>query len=227
GESALALAVGCTFDDDGGEDHGAVYVLFLEGDATTAVQLTDFDGHVVEEGVLLSWRVPASVREQVSSAAVQRSASPMGPFMTIAAALQPAASMTYLDSDVQRHESLWYRLDLTMRDGTRELTNVVRIDADRGAQPVLELSAFDPGPGQSISIAYRVVERASRVRLSIFDVQGRLVRTYDEGVREPGRHIRAWDRLTTSGARTARGVYVIHLQAGQATRTEKLTLLHE
>jgi hypothetical protein len=34
-DGALALAVGCAFDDDGGADRGAVYVLHLEGPAAT------------------------------------------------------------------------------------------------------------------------------------------------------------------------------------------------
>jgi hypothetical protein len=227
GPSALTLVVGCTFDDDGGEDHGAVYVLLLEGDPTTAVQLSDFDGTLLREGVLLSWRFPEPFRAQVLSASVQRSASVEGPFATIATGLQPARSMTYLDAQARRHEPLWYRLDLTMEDGTRELTNVIQVDANPSEREMLELSAFDPGPGQSVALVYRVANRTSHVRLSIFDVQGRLGRAYHERMLEPGQYVRAWDRLSTSGARTARGVYVIRLQAGDLVETQKLTLLHE
>ena len=36
-DGALALAVGCAFDDDGGSDRGAVYVLHLEGTPATDV----------------------------------------------------------------------------------------------------------------------------------------------------------------------------------------------
>jgi hypothetical protein len=70
-----------------------------------------------------------------------------------------------------------------------------------------------------------VARSGTRVRLSVFDVAGRRLRVVDEGVRARGEHLRRWDRLDESGARAARGVYLVQLSAGDVHISKKLLLL--
>jgi hypothetical protein len=67
--------------------------------------------------------------------------------------------------------------------------------------------------------------RGGQVSLSIFDVQGRLVRTLVNENLADGDHERVWDGRTDSGSPTASGVYFARLIAGPSQATTKLMLV--
>lgn len=63
------------------------------------------------------------------------------------------------------------------------------------------------------------------VHLRIYDVAGRLVRTLETRVREPGRHAALWDSRDERGRVVASGVYFVRLEAGDFSATQKLVRL--
>ena len=58
------------------------------------------------------------------------------------------------------------------------------------------------------------------MRLRVYDVSARLVRTLVEEDRRPGRHAAVWNGRTREGDRVVPGVYFLRLEAGafQANR---------
>jgi flagellar hook assembly protein FlgD len=66
---------------------------------------------------------------------------------------------------------------------------------------------------------------AQRVRLRIYDVEGRLVRTLVDERREAGRHVVAWSGDDDGGRRVASGLYFYRLSTDDATLTRKMLLL--
>jgi hypothetical protein len=72
-------------------------------------------------------------------------------------------------------------------------------------------------------LAY-VLAVAERVRLSIYDVQGRERAVLDDGLRSPGRHVVIWDGRTEGGAALSAGVYFVRLDAGDVRVSKKLVL---
>jgi hypothetical protein len=64
------------------------------------------------------------------------------------------------------------------------------------------------------------------VRLSIYDIRGRRVRTLLEADRPPGRHRAHWDGRDDAGAPAASGVYIYRLEAGPFRAVRKMTLVH-
>ena len=64
-----------------------------------------------------------------------------------------------------------------------------------------------------------------RVRLKIFDLQGRLVRSLADAVYGPGRWSAAWDRLDDSGGVAPSGVYLYRIEAGQFQSRGKMVLI--
>jgi flagellar hook assembly protein FlgD len=60
------------------------------------------------------------------------------------------------------------------------------------------------------------------VRLSIFDLQGRRVRTLMDAVQTPGEHTVTWNGRSDSGQRTAAGLYILRLEAGQKSLVKKI-----
>lgn len=61
-----------------------------------------------------------------------------------------------------------------------------------------------------------------RVRVALYGVDGRLVRTLLDGERGAGRHTVRWDGAGADGRRTAPGMYFARIEAGDARATIRL-----
>jgi hypothetical protein len=79
---------------------------------------------------------------------------------------------------------------------------------------------FNPG----LTVRYVIATPAS-VSLRVYDVSGRLVATLQEDHSElAGFHSIPWDGRDSSGRRVGSGVYVVRLEAGKDTRSQKVVL---
>ena len=88
----------------------------------------------------------------------------------------------------------------------------------------LSLSA-QPNPfGSAAAITFSLPVRAL-VRVTVHDVQGRLVATLQDGMRDAGTFVATWDGRNAHGDGVASGTYVIKLDALNETRTLKVTLM--
>lgn len=63
------------------------------------------------------------------------------------------------------------------------------------------------------------------VRLSVYDIRGRMVKTLVDGHRTPGRHSVQWDGQDDRGVSLGSGVYFYRLEAGDFVQTRKLVIL--
>ncbi len=90
----------------------------------------------------------------------------------------------------------------------------------------MPLEQAHPNPtSRATSIAYSL-ERIGAVRLDVFDVQGRLVRTLVDTPQEAaGRHERAWDLRDDSGRSVSPGMYFYKLQSPEGTFSRRLVVL--
>ncbi|MEM9666804.1 MAG: PKD domain-containing protein, partial [Bacteroidota bacterium] len=90
----------------------------------------------------------------------------------------------------------------------------------------VELMSNYPNPfNPETTIPFRLSE-AGAVRVSVYDVTGRLVRVLWEGDRGAGRHTVRWDGRTESGQGVASGVYLYRLEVralGGGGSVERLT----
>jgi len=77
----------------------------------------------------------------------------------------------------------------------------------------VELNAGVPG-----KIGYRLEEDCSRVTVQIFDHNGRVVRTLDQGAMEKGEHLIQWDGKGDGGATLPDGRYTVRVTAGEEER---------
>jgi len=69
------------------------------------------------------------------------------------------------------------------------------------------------------------LDEAGWVRLLVFDVSGRLVRTVADGPHERGAFERTWRGKDDRGRPVAPGVYVARLEAKGTTATRKMVLV--
>jgi flagellar hook assembly protein FlgD len=63
------------------------------------------------------------------------------------------------------------------------------------------------------------------VRLVIYDVTGRAVRTLVNGAEAPGERRVFWDGRDALGARVRAGMYLCRLEAGATSLTRKLSVM--
>jgi hypothetical protein len=92
--------------------------------------------------------------------------------------------------------------------------------------PTWRLHPNVPNPFNPVTrIAFEVARADATIRLEVFDVQGRLVRTLVHGRREVGRQSVQWFGRDDHGRALASGVYVARLQAGGTTQTQRMVLV--
>jgi hypothetical protein len=99
-----------------------------------------------------------------------------------------------------------------------------------GAAPwtlALATPAPQPAPGGRTRLAFTVPAGApmTPIRLVLFDVAGRRVRTLAEGAYAPGPHALGFDGCDGDGARLAPGVYLLALEGAAVRITGKLVVL--
>jgi hypothetical protein len=92
-----------------------------------------------------------------------------------------------------------------------------------GEAPVL--SGAVPNPALTPTAFSIGLQQRGRVRLTVYDVAGRMVRGLLDEVRDPGSHRVIWDRRDDSGQLVASGVYFVRLETGAFRVTGKAVIL--
>ena len=94
--------------------------------------------------------------------------------------------------------------------------------------PLPERFALHPGAPNPFRngtvIGFDVPSSGGAVRIEIFDVAGRHVRTLVDGPAPPGRQIVAWDGRDDRGNAVSHGIYLCRMNAPQYTQTSKLVV---
>ena len=93
----------------------------------------------------------------------------------------------------------------------------------RGARFVLGAPRPNPARGPA-RVTFEIPAR-QRVRLSVFDVGGRLVTTLVEAPLDAGPHAFTWDGRDSAGHVVSPGVYFYRLEAGASRISRKLVIL--
>ncbi len=82
-----------------------------------------------------------------------------------------------------------------------------------------------PNPFNPKTTIAFTLDGAGPVKLRVFDVQGRLVRTLVNEVRAAGPYRVDWDGRDNGGRPAAAGIYMYRLDAGNFVQQRKMTLL--
>jgi len=93
--------------------------------------------------------------------------------------------------------------------------------AGRLGAPTLRFRGANPAPASRLEFS---LSAPARVRLQVFDVRGRLVKTILDQDAAPGTFSASWDGRADDGARAARGVYYARLAAGDQKVTKTVVI---
>lgn len=192
---------------------------------TVPVLVQDLEVEAQDGSVRLRWRIAPEELHEVFNVSVQRADGFEGPYADLRV-LMPETAMRFEDSTVEPGRSYWYRLALRESEGTY-FAGPIRADVQASAGLRTALATpFEHHAGGSVEIRYTVATRTP-VRIDVYTVGGRLLHSFEPGVREAGSHVRTWDRTDETGARLARGVYLVNLEAGDVSQSKKLVLVRD
>jgi hypothetical protein len=93
------------------------------------------------------------------------------------------------------------------------------------APRVLTLAQNTPNPFNPLTKIAFALDQSGPVRLAVYDVQGRLVRTLVNAPLAAGEHTLVWDGRDDANQQAASGMYVYRLTANDQTLTRKMTLV--
>jgi flagellar hook assembly protein FlgD len=83
----------------------------------------------------------------------------------------------------------------------------------------------EPNPFSSVTNIRFSVPTKSRVRLRVYDLGGRLVKTLVDEDKRAGYHQVRWYGRDGSGVKVSKGIYFYRLEVGEFKATRKLILL--
>jgi len=107
---------------------------------------------------------------------------------------------------------------LTDMDGTT-------ISVDHPAPELLMVRGNHPNPFNPETTIKYDLARDEHVRLSIFDVDGSLVRTLVDGAQNAGLQTAVWDGRDANGRLLSSGTYFYRVEAGQESSTHKMVMV--
>lgn len=127
-----------------------------------------------------------------------------------------------VDPSAVAGQTYQYRLRATGSDGRTQTFGPV-ISTANGLQGRFTLERVSPNPTSgSVQVAYSL-GRASHVKVSVLDVQGREVAVLANGVASAGAHVEQWNGRV-SGRPAAAGVYFVRYQADGHQGYRRLTI---
>lgn len=194
-------------------------------DIRTAVELVAFSAQPVPyEGVSVSWKTAMEIGN--AGFQVLRSLTAAGPYEVLTTTLVPPRAdrtYSYVDAAAKAGETYYYRLadvDLAGRVTMHPpVTVVVPLPTE------YRLCPNYPNPFNPCTTIRYELPRTVAVKLVVYDVMGRLVRTLVEGQQEPGYHTAVWDGRNQWGQQVGSGVYYLHLEAGPFRAVGKMALV--
>jgi flagellar hook assembly protein FlgD len=116
-----------------------------------------------------------------------------------------------------------YRYMIGVIDGEGEFVSPIQSFTMPGVKTRLDQNSPNPF-NPTTAIRFTLSEKQD-VTVSVYDVNGRLVRTLVSGTRETGSHTITWDGRNNAGATVSSGVYFYRLDAGKFSDTKKMVLL--
>jgi hypothetical protein len=131
-------------------------------------------------------------------------------------------SFGFTDYDVTGGEEYVYRVDVVTEGERRTLFVTEKIVVP---STPLSLGQNSPNPFNPVTTIRYWLPEAGDVRIAVFDVAGRRVRTLVNGSRPAGENAVNWNGTTDIGAPAAAGIYFYTLEYGKEILTRKMVLL--
>jgi len=206
--------------------------VFLSGDQSLAVELTSFDGLVVNGNVKLTWTTGSECNNRgfilerkennldwISIATYLNNSNLVGAGNT-----SESTKYQFIDTEIKSGNIYSYRLTDVDESGQRT-THYNKIITIESNQDLIEVEKFQisniyPNPFNPTTTIEYIVKENQNVSISIYNIGGELVKTLVNTTKNTGNYSVVWNAAYTSS-----GVYFIHFQAGDFATIEKCILM--
>jgi hypothetical protein len=106
-----------------------------------------------------------------------------------------------------------------------DATEMLSIDNGDLVPKSFSLHQNYPNPFNPVTnIGYDISEKTV-VHIEIYDITGKLVNVFNEGLQEPGRYTLNWNASDVSGRRLSGGMYIYRINTEKFSKTRKMILL--
>ncbi len=199
-----------------------------DGEINLPVELTLFTAQVENGFVKLEW-VTASENENLGFY-IYRSVDEKGHYDRITSSILPGAGTTtsqhrysYTDQHVQPGQTYYYKLaDVDFR-GRVNMHGPIAVTVEIPQNFSLEQNY--PNPFNASTRVRFFVGRSGPVKLAIFDIRGRMVRSLIDNSMNMGQHEIAFDGLDEYGVPLPSGVYFYRLEAEGFRESKRMQVL--
>jgi hypothetical protein len=144
-----------------------------------------------------------------------------GDFRLIETIFTGGSTFEYIDRSVRPGEA--YRYQIGVRDADGEVFSPIANVTLAGVRVALAQNSPNPF-NPSTTISFTLPSR-EHVTVSIYDANGRLVRTLVDESRDYGTHDVTWDGRDDAGTTVGSGVYFYRLSAGKFSESKKMVML--
>ncbi|MCD4689846.1 T9SS type A sorting domain-containing protein [bacterium] len=132
----------------------------------------------------------------------------------------------YVDRAVWAGTEFWYELYVVRPDGSEEKVGFEAVSVTTGGRLVTRLFPPSPNPFRGETVIMHDIAAAVGVpRLTIYDVSGRVVKTFSGMPTRTGRYEVIWDGTNDNGQHVGSGVYFCSLENGESRETRRIVLL--
>ena len=190
-------------------------------DPPVPIQISNFQGKAINSGVELMWDIETD--ENIERFQIHRKAGEKGAIELINSdELISPETRKYIDSDVRGGRTYQYTLGIVRGDGSEVQSQTISVKTKAFT---LGLNQNYPNPFNPTTTISYTLPRKMHVNLSIFNVEGKLVKTLLDVAQEEGFRKISWDGKATNGSPVSSGVYFYRLKAGKKVLTKKMVML--
>lgn len=202
------------------------FSLWTAGDSDNPlpVELTSFTARMTGTNVQLNWATASEIDNfgfQIERTLVtegqDNTFSVIG-FVEGKGTVYTPKEYTWVDNTVNRPGKYQYRLKQIDTDGDFEYSDAVEVVFE--APKSFELSQNYPNPFNPSTRISFTVPADSRVKISVFNAVGELIKVLEDGIREAGYHSVVFD-----AAGLPSGMYYYKLEAGDFVQSRKMLLI--
>lgn len=213
----------------GAESRDIEGLTFLKPDKLIPVELTHFNGHILNREIVLEW----TTRSETENLGfyVFRSFSTSDDFVRLNQDMIRGAGNSsstqyyrYVDKMAREGRTHYYRLADVDFNGRMTFHQTIKVVFSLQPQEYV-LAQNYPNPfNPQTSIKFTIPE-GSDVSLKIYNLQGQLVRTLLNGEQPAGSFLLVWDGMNERGKQVAAGAYLYELQVNNFRVVKRMIFL--
>ncbi|MCK6606623.1 MAG: T9SS type A sorting domain-containing protein [Ignavibacteriaceae bacterium] len=195
-----------------------------DSDNPLPVELTSFTARMTGTNVKLNWATVSEIdnfgfeiERTLVTEGQDNTFSKIG-FVEGNGTVYTPKEYTWIDNTVNRPGKYQYRLKQIDTDGDFEYSDAVEVVFE--APKSFELSQNYPNPFNPSTRISFTVPADSRVKISVFNGVGELIKVLEDGIREAGYHSVVFDAASLPS-----GMYYYRLEAGDFVQSRKMLLI--